>query len=192
MTQQIDHIAQNDTARAFEELRGEVSLMRAAVEGLTAARERIPDYTATLGSMSEKLMATFAALDRIEHSPAMRLSPEAMTTEIVKAGSSARIEDARMLHEARDGLARAIGRIDGIVDRGQAAAGQIQRLRWYCAATALAVLLLWSILPGALARLLPGSWHVPEWMAARTIGTDPRTAGERLIAVADQQKRNGD
>ena len=33
----------NATVQAFDELRGEVSLTRQAVEGLTAARERLPD-----------------------------------------------------------------------------------------------------------------------------------------------------
>ncbi|GHC99885.1 hypothetical protein [Novosphingobium pokkalii] len=38
--------------------------------------------------------------------------------------------------------------------------------------------------PGAIARSLPASWHVPEWMAARTMNMDQRAAGERLIATA--------
>ncbi len=39
-----------DPAEAFERLRGEVALLRRAVEGLTAARESIdlPDYEPTL------------------------------------------------------------------------------------------------------------------------------------------------
>ena len=41
-----------------------------------------------------------------------------------------------------------------------------------------------AILPGAVARSLPASWHVPEWMAARTIGMHQRAAGERMIATS--------
>ena len=45
----------DDPARAFEKLRGEVSLLRLAVEGLTAARENIeiPDYQPTLTKTQE-------------------------------------------------------------------------------------------------------------------------------------------
>ena len=41
---------QDDPAAAFDRLRGEVSLLRSAIEGLTAARESIdiPDYEGSL------------------------------------------------------------------------------------------------------------------------------------------------
>jgi len=43
-----------DLAQAFEALRGEVSLTRMALEGLTAARERIPDYSPTLANSASR------------------------------------------------------------------------------------------------------------------------------------------
>src|SRR3546814_7931077 len=51
----------DDPARAFERLRGEVSLLRSAIEGLTAARESIdiPDYEPTLAH-TEKVLAVLA------------------------------------------------------------------------------------------------------------------------------------
>src|ERR1043165_4563560 len=101
-----------DTARALEDLRTEISLTRHAVEGLTAARERIPDYTPTLGEMSEDLKVLQNALDRIEQRPAFALTPAALTAEIVKAAGAARADDSRKLDEAREVLSRSIGRID--------------------------------------------------------------------------------
>jgi len=168
-------------AAAFEELRREVSLTRAAVEGLTAARERIPDYSVTLGQIAERLKATVATVDRIEEAPAIRLSPDAMTAEIVKAGTAARAADARMIQEARDALSRSIGQIDGIVKRGQAVDSQWRQRVWTGAVCALAGMLLWSILPGAVARSLPTSWHVPEWMAARTMRMDRHQTAEWVV-----------
>jgi hypothetical protein len=47
---------------------------------------------------------------------------------------------------------------------------------------------LLSILPGAIARALPANWHVPEWMAARTMDMDQRDAGARLIATAQERR----
>ncbi len=138
----------------------------------------MPDYTPTLGSMMAQLKATQEALHRIERSPALALTPVELTKEIVQAAANARADDARKLDEARDTIARSIGRIDGIVERGQSVEGQSRLLRRSCVATALATILLWSILPGALARSLPASWHVPEWMAARIIGSERAATGE--------------
>jgi phage-related minor tail protein len=165
---------QPDTAiaAAFEELRREVSLTRAAIEGLTAARERIPDYSATLGQIAERLKATAATVDRIENAPAVSLSPDAMTAEIVKAASAARTADARLIQEARDAFSQSIGQVDSIVKRGQAVDRQWRQRVWTGAVCALAGALLWSFLPGVVARSLPTSWHVPEWMAARTMRMD--------------------
>jgi hypothetical protein len=188
MTQPTD-VSAGETALAFEDLRAEISLLRRAVEGLTAARERMPDYTPTLGSMMAQLKTTHEALQRIEHSPAVALTPVALTKEIVQAAANARADDARKLDEARDTIARSIGRIDGIVERGQSVEGQSRLLRRTCAATAMATLLLWSILPGAIARSLPASWHVPEWMAARILGSETVNTGEdgKLVTDAELQ-----
>ena len=168
------------TAQAFDELRGEISLTRRAVEGLTAARERVPDYSVTLGTMTVALDAAVAALTRIEGSPAVRLSPAALTAEIVKAGASARAEDAKLVHETRDTMLRAIGRVDGIVERGQAADRQVRQRVWSAVGGALAGMLVWAVLPGMVARALPASWHVPEWMAARSLGINQRAGRCRV------------
>ena len=165
----------DSSAQAFEELRGEVSLTRRAVEGLTAARERVPDYTETLGAMTEALSAALNRLERIERSPAVRLSPEAIAIELIKASAAVRVEDARLIHEAREAISRSIGRIDGIVERGQAADRQVRQRLWSAAGGALAGMLIWAVLPGAVARALPARWHVPEWMADRTLGLDQRS-----------------
>ena len=176
----------DDIDQAFEALRGEVSLTRRAVEGLTAARERIPDYSATLGQMADGLKRTAEGIDRVERSPAGRLSPAALAAELIKASAEARAEDHVLLSETRDALTRSIGRIDGIVERGQAADRQVRLLIWSGAGGALGGMLLMAILPGTVARSLPASWHVPEWMAARTIGLGQRAAGERMIATSDR------
>ena len=170
--------------QGFEALRGETSLIRAAVEGLTAARERLPDYSTTLGEMAEALKGAADGIDRIERSPAARLSPATLTVAIVKASVDARAEDRALLQETRDAMSRSIGRIDGIVERGQAADRQMRRLLWASTVGAIAGILFTAIMPGAIARSLPAGWHVPEWMAARTIGLEQEEAGERMIASA--------
>lgn len=191
MTQPTE-ISAGETALAFEDLRAEISLLRRAVEGLTAAREHMPDYTPTLGSMMAQLKTTQEALQRIECSPAVALTPVALTKEIVNAAANARAEDARRLDEARGAIARSIGRIDGIVERGQSVEGQSRLMRRSCAATAMATILLWSILPGAIARSLPSSWHVPEWMAARIVGPEYVNTGKGgKLVINPEPQPNG-
>ncbi|MFA5962475.1 MAG: DUF6118 family protein [Sphingomonas sp.] len=180
-----------DFTQAFEAQRVEVSLIRAAVEGLTAARERIPDYSTTLGQMAEALKGAADGIDRIERSPAARLSPASLTVAIVKASVDARAEDHALLQETRDALSRSIGRIDGIVERGQAADRQWRRVIWASGGGAIGGMLLMAILPGAIARSLPANWHVPEWMAARTVGLDQQAAGERMMATAAATRIQG-
>lgn len=58
----------DDPVIAFEELRRAVSLTRAAIEGLTAARERIPDYSDTLSEMLAVQKGSDDRLSRIERS----------------------------------------------------------------------------------------------------------------------------
>lgn len=177
----------NDPAIAFEELRRAVSLTRAAVEGLTAARERIPDYSDTLSEILAVQKGADDRLSRIERSPAISLSPAAMAAEIVKASEDARAADQKQMHEVRDEMLRAIGRIDTMVDHGRAAHQQRRLLITTGVGAAAGAMLLMAIFPGAVARSLPASWHVPEWMAARTIGLDQREAGERMIATARRE-----
>jgi hypothetical protein len=78
-------------------------------------------------------------------------------------------------------LSRSIGRIDGIVERSQAADRQWRDKLWSAAGGMIAGILLWSVLSGAVARSLPASWNVPEWMAARTMGMTPHEAGRALL-----------
>src|SRR3546814_13684328 len=68
----------DDPARAFERLRGEVSLLRSAIEGLTAAREsiNIPDYEPTLARPEQVLAVLAPQIDGVLKSPAMTPTPE--------------------------------------------------------------------------------------------------------------------
>lgn len=48
--------------------------------------------------------------------------------------------------------------------------------------------LIWSILPGLVARALPESWHLPERMARRTVG-EPSLweAGDRMMRAENAE-----
>jgi hypothetical protein len=69
--------AGDDPAAAFDRLRGEVALLRSAIEGLTVARESIdiPDYQPTLARTEKMLVALVHQVDGIAKSPAVTLTP---------------------------------------------------------------------------------------------------------------------
>ena len=124
MTNDPHQSAQSDINEAFEALRREVSLTRHAVEGLTAVRERIPDYSTPLGQIIDALKRTLASLDRIEKSPAAQLTPEAMALKIHQASATVRADDVRLIRETRDAMVRSVAMMDQIVERGRAAREQ--------------------------------------------------------------------
>lgn len=179
-----DHAPEIDPVDAFEEVRRELSMLTSAIAGLTAMREKAPDYSVTLGEISARLETVGAQLARIEQSRALSLSPAELAREIDASAAAVRAEDRKMLADARDALTRSLGQVDGMIGRGRAVAGRERRERLIAAGGVMAGVLLWSILPGAIVRSLPESWHAPEWMAARMMGMDQAAAGERMVETA--------
>lgn len=157
---------------AFDQLGRRISLLQAAIEGLAAERGNIPDYTDTLGYMDARLSGIDKQLIAICNRPALKLSPAAMTDELQRLSVEARAEDKASLSEARNALVRALGQVDGIVLRARATQDQRRRLVQAATGGFVAGILLWSVFPGALARSLPESWGVPQWMAERTLGCE--------------------
>lgn len=176
-------------ADAFESVRTQLSLLHSAIEGLTAARERTPDYTATLGHVAEDLRSLDVRLEHIEGAPALSLSPASLASEINAAAGAARAQDHKLLAEARETLHHSLGYINGMINRGQNVRRRNEREWLIGGGGLLAGILLWSILPGAVVRSLPESWRAPEWMAARMMGEDQAEAGQRMVKAA--QKAEG-
>ncbi|WP_294252515.1 DUF6118 family protein [uncultured Sphingomonas sp.] len=170
----------DDPTQAFESLRQEISLLHTAIQGLTAAREKIPDYSPTLGAISRQLAAVTEGIARIEQAPAVKLTPSMMVQQLAKAAADARADDKRQMDDARADLHKVIGRMDGLVVRARSTDLQRKRELRMMLGAFLFGILLWSFLPGVVARSLPGSWHVPQWMAARTLGTEHATRDNRV------------
>jgi hypothetical protein len=175
-----------DAADALNRVRSQLTLLHSAIEGLTAAREKTPDYSPTLGEMTERLHDLNVRLHHIEHSRALALSPVALAEEINVAAGAVRAQDRKMLGEARDALNRSLGWINGMINRGQAVERRTDRECMIGFGCFAAGILLWSILPGVVVRALPESWHAPEWMAAQMMGMDKAEAGKRLVEAAEK------
>ena len=132
MTQKPARTAQPpaDAATAFEELRREISLQRTAIEGLTAARDKLPDYSPTLRDMAARLGQLEKQVECINEQPAMRLTPLTIATEIHEGLMRFRSDDRKILVEACDGLARALGRVEAMVKQKRSTNEQDWWVTW--------------------------------------------------------------
>lgn len=117
MTQKPARTAQQpaDAATAFEDLRREISLQRTAIEGLTAAKDKLPDYSSTLRDVETRLGQLEKHVESINERPAMQLTPLTIATEMHEALMTYRADDRKILVEACDTLARSLGRVEGMI-----------------------------------------------------------------------------
>jgi hypothetical protein len=167
-------------ARAFDDLRAEVSVLRRALESLPAAWQanQAPDYTPSLGAISKRLQEVGARLQAIEGHPALRMTPEHHQHAMAQAGSA-------VMHESVSRLDLAMQAIRGHASELRALIGAVReqdrQLKWLVVtgATALLIGLLTS---PVFARLLP--FGLDGRVAALVMGTDRWQAGGKLMAAA--------
>ena len=122
--------AHDDPARAFAALRGEVSLLRRAVEGLTAERQNAPDYTPTLTELSGRLSHAEGFLGKVAESPAMRLTPDNLAMSIAKASETVRAGDRDNLGKADAIIRASVASINAVVEQAWTADRQWKHLYW--------------------------------------------------------------
>jgi hypothetical protein len=155
-------------AQAFAQLRGEVALLRRAVEQLASERADIvlPDYSATLGKIALTLGEIGGDMQQMAQSPALEVAPESLAQRIDAAAQAARRTDHAAQIDARERLDRAttdMRQIIGTVPHPRRAApppclGGRRR-----AARGDDAMVVHS---GMIARSAPSSWNWPEGMAA--------------------------
>lgn len=176
--------------QAFEEVRAEVTLLRRAIERLTAERAELPeqpDYSETLGRISNNLTATAQRVDALAKNAAQSMTPAHIADRIVAAGSDARRSDQQIIAEARSGLDQATRQLASVV--ASARRGDEQN-RWLAGAGVGGVIVgmaLWVAFAGPIARAMPESWLWPERMAARSVDRPMWDAGQRLMTVANPE-----
>jgi hypothetical protein len=175
-------------ARAFDELRAEVSLLRRAVERLTDERTEQPDYAPTLEQIARQLADVGTWVQSISERPALQLTPRGFAAEMAAAGTGGRQHDRQLITEAVNSFAAAGARIDAMITRSRSVAAQNRELLHNRIGFAVAGMVVFAIFPGAIARSLPVSWAVPERIAARMLGTDMWHAGEAMMRKADPQR----
>ena len=120
----------NNAAEAFDELRNQVSLLHAAIEGLTAAKEKMPDYSPTLRKIEARLDNIDQRVESIHDKPAMRLTPLTLAAESHEASRSYGAEDRKSVGEARAELARSLGRVEAMIKQRRSTGEQDWWVTW--------------------------------------------------------------
>ena len=182
--------SEGDAAAAFGHMAARLALLEAAITGLAAQQSAIdiPDYSETLGEIATDVEDAAEALEKLAASPLLALTPEQVARQISQAGKEVREADHVALTRAQtamDGWARSIG---GALALARTAEAQRQQLIRAGSVGMLVGAMVWAILPGPIARALPTSWHLSERMAARTLGGNMWSGGERLLQTADPDR----
>lgn len=171
-------------------LDGRIALMVRAVEHMAAERLsiEIPDYTPTLEKTNAYLAAVHKRLKTIEDAPALDMTPEDMGKRIAAAAQKAREADRASVQQVQQSQADTVQALHRIIGNARTREQQREYLWWGIGGGVLAGCLLWAILPGVVARIMPTSWHLPERIAARTV-REPTLweAGARIMRANSPQ-----
>ena len=158
---------QDAATEAFEALRAEVTQLRAGVESLSAKfqGQDPTDYAPTLGAIA-------MSLEAIERHPALQADPEADAQQFREA--------TKLTTEQRQAdLETAVKQ--GLIVGEYRYRKQKKELVTMTAAGVIAGAILWVCFSGLIARGFLDAWHVPERMAAATLGLDRWDAGAKLM-----------
>lgn len=200
MDEPDDHDGGDAAAEAFEglrgevgEVRGEVALLRRAVERLAAERAEVPeppDYSETLGQIAQAAGVTARRVDVLAKAAEDAVAPRYVADRIVAAGANARDEDRRLLVTARAGLEDATRTLHAYVVSGRTGDDQNRWLAWTAIGGLIVGIVLWALFEGPILRATPDSWHRPERAAARILGGSAWDGARRLAAASNPDAWN--
>jgi hypothetical protein len=141
-----------DPARAFEDLRAEVSVLRRAVEALPAAwaDNQPPDYSPDLGRIAKGLGEVAGHLQGIERHPALLATPEAHQQAVAHAGEAVMAGALRKLDLAAQGADRERHQLASLIGAARTKEGQFRALVMAAAISLVAGLVLSPIVAGGL------------------------------------------
>ena len=166
-----------DAARAFEDLRAEVSVLRRAIEALPEEWEanQPPDYTESLGEITQGLATVVGRLQVIEQHPALKSTPAQHQAAISAAGQDLMNRAAGRIDAAAEAFKREQQNLTGVIGSVRT---QRKQLEWL-AITAAVALVAGLVLSPFAARLLPFGWDAG--VAATILHADRWSAGQALM-----------
>lgn len=168
--------------QAFEGVRGELALLRRAIEGMAARDDQPepPDYGETLGQITKLANATLQRAEFLRKA----IEEEALARQVANRIAAAVAEDRQAVKTAAGELRDAIRALQGVT--ASARRGDAQN-RWLIGCTIGGVVLgmmLWAVFAGIVARAMPARWQWPEKMAARSLDLPMWEGGQRLMQAS--------
>ena len=171
---------QDAAAEAFEALRAEVAQLRTALEGLPTTA---PDYSPTLAAIAQSLAA-------MEAHPALRLTPDALASQVRQASEAAQQQGRRELANAVQRVNAAGADLERLAERQRTGREQVRQVAIMTTVGAVAGVIVWVCFSGPIARALPAGWSVSERMAAATLRLDRWEAGGQIMRSVDPASWN--
>lgn len=178
---QGDH-ERDAAAEAFEGVRGELALLRRAIEGIAARDDRPepPDYGETLGQITKLANATLQRAEFMGKS----IEEEAVARQVANRIAGAVAEDRQAVKIAAGELRDATRALQGVTASARRGDEQNRWLAWAAIGGAVVGMILWAVFAGIVSRAVPASWQWPERMAARMLAMPMWEGGQRMMRTA--------
>lgn len=169
-------------AEAFEGVRGELALLRRAIEGIAARDDRPepPDYSETLGQITKLATATYQRAEILRKAAEEETVARQVATRI--AGAVA--EDRQAVKTAAGELRDATRALQGVTMSARRSDEQNRWLAWTAIGGIVVGMIVWAVFAGIVARAVPTNWQWPEKMAARSLAMPMWEGGQRMMRTA--------
>jgi hypothetical protein len=169
-------------AEAFEGVRGELALLRRAIEGIAARDDRPepPDYSETLGQITKLATATYQRAEILRKAA----EEEAVARQVAARITGAVAEDRQAVKTAAGELRDATRALQGVTASARRGDEQNRWLAWTAIGGIVVGMIAWAVFAGIVARAVPASWQWPEKMAARTLAMPMWEGGQRMMRIA--------
>jgi hypothetical protein len=169
-------------AEAFEGVRGELALLRRAIEGIAARDDRPepPDYGETLGQITKLANATLQRAEFMRKA----IEEEAVARQVANRITGAVAEDRQAVKTAAGALRDATRALQGVTVSARRGDEQNKWLGVAVIGGIVVGMIVWAVFAGIVARSVPAGWQWPERIAARALDLPRWEAGRRLMQSA--------
>jgi hypothetical protein len=176
-----DH-ERDSAAEAFEGVRGELALLRRAIEGIAARDDRRepPDYSETLGQITKLATATYQRAEILRKAA----EEETVAHQVAARITGAVAEDRQAVKTAAGELRDATRALQGVTVSARRGDEQNRWLAWTAIGGIVVGMIAWAVFAGIVTRAVPASWQWPEKMAARTLAMPMWEGGQRMMRTA--------
>lgn len=177
-----DDYERDAAAEAFEGVRGELALLRRAIEGIAASdnRPEPPDYSETLGQITKLATATYQRAEILRKAA----EDETVARQVAARITGAVAEDRQAVKAAAGELRDATRALQGVTASARRAEDQKRWVMLVAIGGIVVGMIAWAVFAGIVSRAVPASWQWPEKMAASTLAMPMWEGGQRMMRTA--------